>query len=292
MSDPAQVLRDFQPKHDFFIGIDSDGCVFDSMEIKHKECFAPMFVKHHNLQAVSKYAREVWDFVNLYSKTRGANRFPALTRALNLLRNRPEVQARNVNVPSYPALDEWMERETKLGNATLAAEVEGGNEGLAHIKVWSDGVNEQVADIVHGVPPFPLLRQTLEKALGQADMMVISQTPCDALEREWAEHDISKFVEIIAGQEMGTKTEHLKFAAVDNYAAEKILMIGDAPGDHKAAKANGVLFFPILPGREEDSWERLHGEALDRFFAGTYAGEYEEELFAEFDGCLPENPSW
>ena len=292
MSDPAQVLRDFQPKHDFFIGIDSDGCVFDSMEIKHKECFAPMFVKHHNLQAVSKYAREVWDFVNLYSKTRGANRFPALTRALNLLRNRPQVQARNVNVPSYPALDEWMERETKLGNATLAAEVEGGNEGLAHIKVWSDGVNEQVADIVHGVPPFPLLRQTLEKALGQADMMVISQTPCDALEREWAEHDISKFVEIIAGQEMGTKTEHLKFAAVDNYAAEKILMIGDAPGDHKAAKANGVLFFPILPGREEDSWERLHGEALDRFFAGTYAGEYEEKLFAEFDGCLPENPSW
>ena len=292
MSDPAQVLRDFQPKHDFFIGIDSDGCVFDSMEIKHKECFAPMFVKHHNLQAVSKYAREVWDFVNLYSKTRGANRFPALTRALNLLRERPEVQARNVNVPSYPALDEWMERETKLGNATLAAEVEGGNEGLAHIKVWSDGVNEQVADIVHGVPPFPLLRQTLEKALGQADMMVISQTPCDALEREWAEHDISKFVEIIAGQEMGTKTEHLKFAAVDNYAAEKILMIGDAPGDHKAAKANGVLFFPILPGREEDSWERLHGEALDRFFAGTYAGEYEEKLFAEFDGCLPEHPSW
>ena len=292
MSDPAQVLRDFQPKHDFFIGIDSDGCVFDSMEIKHKECFAPMFVKHHNLQAVSKYAREVWDFVNLYSKTRGANRFPALTRALNLLRDRPEVQARNVNVPSYPALDEWMERETKLGNATLAAEVEGGNEGLAHIKIWSDGVNQQVADIVHGVPPFPLLRQTLEKALGQADMMVISQTPCDALEREWAEHDISKFVEIIAGQEMGTKTEHLKFAAVDNYAAEKILMIGDAPGDHKAAKANGVLFFPILPGREEDSWERLHGEALDRFFAGTYAGEYEEELFAEFDGCLPENPSW
>ena len=292
MSDPAQVLRDFQPKHDFFIGIDSDGCVFDSMEIKHKECFTPMFVKHHNLQAVSKYAREVWDFVNLYSKTRGANRFPALTRALNLLRDRPEVQARNVNVPSYPALDEWMERETKLGNATLAAEVEGGNEGLAHIKVWSDGVNEQVADIVHGVPPFPLLRQTLEKALGQADMMVISQTPCDALEREWAEHDISKFVEIIAGQEMGTKTEHLKFAAVDNYAAEKILMIGDAPGDHKAAKANGVLFFPILPGREEDSWERLHGEALDRFFAGTYAGEYEEKLFAEFDGCLPENPSW
>lgn len=292
MSDPAQALKDFKPKHDFFIGIDSDGCVFDSMEIKHKECFAPMFIKHHKLQAVSKYAREVWDFVNLYSKTRGANRFPALVRALNLLRERSEVKARKVNIPSYPALDDWIKRESKLGNATLEKEVKDGNEGLAHIKVWSDAVNNQVADIVHGVPPFPLLLETLENSISQADMMVISQTPCDALEREWTEHNISQYVEIIAGQEMGTKTEHLKFAAVNKYESDKILMIGDAPGDHKAAKANGVLFYPILPGNEEYSWERLNKESLNRFFTGTYAGEYEEKLFSEFDDCLPENPNW
>src|SRR6185369_6155252 len=99
MSDPAQVLKDFNPTKEFFIGIDSDGCVFDTMEIKHKECFAPMFIKHFNLQAASKYAREVWDFVNLYSKTRGANRFPGLSRSLNLLRERREVIARKVSVP-------------------------------------------------------------------------------------------------------------------------------------------------------------------------------------------------
>ncbi len=292
MSDPAQALKDFKPKHDFFIGIDSDGCVFDSMEIKHKECFAPMFIKHHKLQAVSKYAREVWDFVNLYSKTRGANRFPALVRALNLLRERSEVKARKVNIPTYPALDDWIKRESKLGNATLEKEVKDGNEGLAYIKVWSDAVNNQVADIVHGVPPFPLLRETLENSISQADMMVISQTPCDALEREWTEHNISQYVEKIAGQEMGTKTEHLKFAAVNKYESDKILMIGDAPGDHKAAKDNGVLFYPILPGNEEYSWERLNKESLNRFFTGTYAGEYEEKLFSEFDDCLPENPNW
>ena len=292
MSDPAQALKDFKPKHDFFIGIDSDGCVFDSMEIKHKECFAPMFIKHHKLQAVSKYAREVWDFVNLYSKTRGANRFPALVRALNLLRERSEVKARKVSIPSYPALDDWIKRESKLGNATLEKEVKDGNEGLAYIKVWSDAVNNQVADIVHGVPPFPLLRETLENSISQADMMVISQTPCDALEREWTEHNISQYVEKIAGQEMGTKTEHLKFAAVNKYESDKILMIGDAPGDHKAAKDNGVLFYPILPGNEEYSWERLNKESLNRFFTGTYAGEYEEKLFSEFDDCLPENPNW
>ena len=292
MSDPAQALRDFQPGNEFFIGIDSDGCVFDSMEIKHKECFVPMFVKHFGLQAVSKYARQVWEFVNLYSKTRGANRFPALARSLELLRDRPEVQARNVQVPSHPALDEWMARETKLGNATLDAEVAGGNDGLAPIKAWSDAVNAHIADIVHGVPPFPLVRDCLGQALGRADMMVISQTPCDALEREWAEHDLAQFVKAIAGQEMGTKTEHLQFAAADKYPAEKVLMIGDAPGDHKAAKANGVLFYPVLPGHEEASWERLHGEALDRFFAGTYGGDYEAALFAEFDASLPEQPSW
>lgn len=292
MSDPAQILRDFKPSKEFFIGIDSDGCIFDSMEIKHQECFAPMFIKHFHLQAVSKYARETWAFVNLYSKTRGANRFPALVRALNLLRERPQVIARGVKVPDTAALDEWIARETKLGNATLAAEVKNGNRGLDQVKVWSDAVNDTVLDIVHGVPPFPLVRECLAKINEQADAMCISQTPVDALQREWGEHGIEKFVKIIAGQEMGTKTEHIKFAAKDKYAADKILMIGDAPGDFNAAKKNGALFFPINPGKEEASWERLHNEALGRFFAGTYAGEYEAALVKEFDDCLPENPSW
>ena len=95
-----------------------------------------------------------------------------------------------------------------------------------------------------------------------------------------------------AGQEMGTKTEHLKYAAVGKYAAGKVLMIGDAPGDFQAARKNGALFFPINPGREEQSWERLHGEALDRFFTGGYAGDYEAKLVKEFDACLPERAPW
>src|SRR5262245_25782898 len=166
MSDPAQILRDFTPSKEFFVGIDSDGCIFDSMEIKHKECFTPMFIKHFKLQAVSKYARECWDFVNLYSKTRGANRFPALVRALNLLRARPPVVARNVTVAGTTALEEWIGRESKLGNATLKAEVERGNRGLEQVKQWSDAVNRAVEDIVHGVPPFPRVRESLEKLTG------------------------------------------------------------------------------------------------------------------------------
>ena len=290
--DPAQLLRDFKPSQEFFVGIDSDGCVFDSMEIKHKECFAPMFIKHFHLQAASKYARETWEFVNLYSKTRGANRFPALSRALQLLRERAEVRARGVAIADSTALDEWIAHETKLGNASLNTQVKNGNKGLEQTKTWSDAVNAAIEDIVHDVPPFPLVRESLQKLTQKADAMVISQTPADALKREWAEHKVDSFVKLIAGQEMGTKTEHLKFAAKDKYPAEKILMIGDAPGDFKAARGNGALFFPITPGDEERSWERFHHEALDRFFAGEYAGAYEAELIKAFDASLPEHPSW
>ena len=112
------------------------------------------------------------------------------------------------------------------------------------------------------------------------------------MKREWSEHGIDGFVKMIAGQEMGTKTEHLKFAAKDKYAPAKILMIGDAPGDFNAAKKNGALFFPITPGSEEKCWERLFGESLDRFYKGSYAGDYEAQLVKEFDASLPEQPHW
>jgi len=292
MSDYANVLRKFKPTQEFFIGIDSDGCVFDSMEIKHKECFAPMFIKHFSLQAVSKYAREVWEFVNLYSKTRGCNRFHALIYALDLLRERNEVIARGVNVPYFPALLEWVNRESKLGNATLDAEVLNGNDGLVPIKTWSDAVNASVKDIAHGVPAFPLVREMLLEATAKADCMVISQTPTDALEREWMENQIDGFVSAIAGQEMGTKIQHLDLATKNKYTPSKILMIGDAPGDHNASEAIGALFFPISPGDEEASWKRLLNEGLDKFFFGKFAGNYQQQLLADFKKCLPENPSW
>jgi phosphoglycolate phosphatase-like HAD superfamily hydrolase len=292
MSDPAEQLKAFQPTKDFFVGIDSDGCVFDSMEIKHKECFVPMFIKHFGLQPVSKYAREVWEFVNLYGKTRGINRFPALSNALNFLKDRPEVQTRNVQIPSSEAVDEWIARETKLGNATLEAEVKGGNNNLDLVYAWSTAVNAQVEDIVHGVPPFPLVRECFEKIREKADAMCISQTPVDALQREWGENQLDGYIAMIAGQEMGTKTEHLKFAAASKYEATRILMIGDAPGDFKAAKSNFALFYPINPGHEEASWQRLFDEALDKFFNEEFAGAYEDALVAEFNQCLPENPPW
>jgi len=79
-------LEGFSRQRDFFVGIDSDGCAFDTMEVKHKECFIPNIVRFYNLAAVSKYAREAAEFVNLYSQWRGINRFPGLIMTLDLLR--------------------------------------------------------------------------------------------------------------------------------------------------------------------------------------------------------------
>jgi len=289
----AQSLKEIKKEKDFLICIDSDGCAFDTMEVKHKECFIPNIINEWDLQAISKYAREAAEFVNLYSKWRGINRFPALINVMDLLAEREEVKKRGFKVPNLDPLRKWIVKETKLGNPALEAFVERTKDPLlAKTLKWSKAVNDTVARIVRGVPPFPFVRESLDKMLGLADAIVVSATPGEALVREWKEHDISKYVKVIAGQEMGTKAECIGYAKDERYEDAKVLMIGDAPGDLKAARANNALFYPINPGDEDDSWERFYNEGLDKFIKGEYAGAYEEKLIAEFDKYLPSIPPW
>jgi phosphoglycolate phosphatase-like HAD superfamily hydrolase len=292
-SDPQLALRNFQKCHEFFIGIDSDGCAFDTMEVKHKECFIPNIIKHYNLAAVSKYAREAAEFVNLYSKWRGINRFPALVMTFDLLYERPEVLRRHLKLPDVMGLRRWVERETKLSNPSLKAEAEAtGDPDLAQALQWSEAVNRTIGEIVHDVPPFPFVRESLESMQGTADVIVVSATPGEALEREWEEHGLKSHVALIAGQELGSKKDHLALAAVGRYEPHKILMVGDAPGDQKAAQDNGVLFYPIDPGREDESWQRFFEEALPRFLNENFAGSYMQDQIARFEALLPEKPPW
>ena len=291
----TQPLIDLQPSCDFFVGIDSDGCVFDSMEIKHKECFIPNIIKFWGLQAVSKYAREAAEFVNLYSQWRGANRWPALVKAIDLLAEWEEVQRRKPILPLMPNVRAFIRQEQfPHSNEGLALFMEAnpGKEDLATAWEWTHAVNASVKDIVKGVPPFPFVRESLSLLQNKADMIVVSATPVPALTREWQEHDLDGFVRLIAGQEMGKKAEHLAMAAGNKYAKNHVLMIGDALGDLNAAKANGALFYPINPGEEEASWQRFYEEAADRFLNDDYAGGYEAGLIAEFERYLPEVPPW
>jgi phosphoglycolate phosphatase-like HAD superfamily hydrolase len=278
-------------QHDFLVAIDSDGCAFDTMELKHKECFIPHTINSYNLQAVSKYAREAAEFVNLYSKSRGINRFPALVETLQWLQKRPAVIDRNIQITIPAALIQWIETESKLGNPALAARVqETSDPALQQALDWSEKVNETVAQIVRGVPPFPGVRECLEKLSSQADQIVCSATPNEALRAEWSEHGIDTFVQAICGQETGTKKQTLANAA--KYDPNRVLMIGDAPGDYRAAAANQCLFFPINPAAEEASWKRLLEEGIEHFLNGTFAGDYQTVLLEEFDATLPDQPPW
>ena len=293
MTEPRTIFKGMQRKHEYLVAIDSDGCAFDTMELKHKECFIPNIIRHWGLQAVSKYARAAGEFVNLYSQDRGCNRFPALVKVFQLLREWPAVAGRGAAIPDVPSVEAWIERESRLGNPALREEVaRTGDAVLARALRWSEAVNESVAETVSGVPPFAGVKECLKKFAPLADIIVCSATPVEALVREWEEHGIAGYVEVIAGQEMGSKAEHIRLACDGRYSPDHILMIGDAPGDRRAAEANDALFFPILPGDEERSWELLLKEGADRFLSGNYAGFYEASLIEQFSARLPETPPW
>jgi phosphoglycolate phosphatase-like HAD superfamily hydrolase len=293
MRDYLNEMKSLPKNNEFFIGFDSDGCVFDSMEVKHKECFCPAFIKHYNMQSASKYAREIWDFVNLYSKTRGCNRFWAIYHSMKFIAQRPEILARGCKPADTTELEKWMANESKLGNPALEAYLEKVDSAeLRQALAWSKEVNARVADMVHGVPPLPGVKEVLASASKKADLIVVSQTPLEALEREWAENGMIQYVNLICGQEHGTKAEHIKYSTEGKYAADCVLMVGDAPGDYKAAAKNNALFFPIVPGREEASWAELLNNGLNKFFNKEFAGAYQQQLLDEFDASLPENPNW
>ena len=256
--DHQSKLKKLQPDHDFFIGIDSDGCVFDSMSVKQKEFFIPNALKIFNLFAISRIVRETWEFVNLYSIYRGGNRFTSLIKVFELLGERQEIKDSGYILPDMTSLKEWVNIENKLGNASLRKYFESHyNPDLEKVVRWTEALNKDISEWLRDIPPFTHAVTSIKEMTVFADLIIVSQTPLEALDREWEEHDLKKYVKFIAGQEHGTKTEHIALAAKGKYPGNKILMIGDAKGDLDAAKSNGVLFYPIIPGKEDKSWERF-----------------------------------
>ena len=276
---------------DFLVCIDSDGCVFDTMELKHKECFCPAYISYFGLQPVSRYAREAWDFANLYSAFRGVNRFPVLLKALDVLRDRKEVLDRNFKTPRLDSLRAYIDSGNPLNNAGLVAYVAEHPEDseMQNVLAWSLSVNKRIAEMVHGVPPFTHVADCLQALSEFADIVIVSATETKALQREWQSGGLLELVTEVCGQEMGSKKEIIARYR-NSYPEGHVLMIGDAPGDRDAAKANGVLFYPICPDQEAESWEQF-GQAMDAFRKGCY-GQLEKEKIAYFETLLPDTPAW
>jgi phosphoglycolate phosphatase-like HAD superfamily hydrolase len=291
--DYQKILKTFQPAHEFFIGIDSDGCVFDTMEVKQKEFFIPNALKYFDLYQISDLLSETWEYVNLYSIHRGGNRFSSILKVFDLLREDSQIKNSTLILPDMSAFRKWVETETKLSNATLCKYFESNSDpGIEKVLKWSEAVNEEIGRLMPGISPFPNALKAIKEISVIADLVIVSQTPFEALDREWQENDIKKYARTIAGQEHGTKTEHLTFTAKGKYPDNKILMIGDAKGDLDAAINNNVLFYPIIPGKEDESWKYFLDDGLNRFINRTYRGTYEESLINEFLKSLPSAPPW
>ena len=287
MRDYPSELKSIPKRHDFLICIDSDGTVFDTMPAKHR-CFRDALIRCFSLKGVdAECAAEVWKYVNLDSVYRGENRFRSLLLTLDLMRER------GVATPDASRLRAWIARENRLGNPALLAllEQEPGEE-MSLIYRWSLESDEAIAANVRGIKPFPLVRESLSRASESADLVVVSHTPCATLAREWREHAIDRFVLYLAGQECGTKTDHIRLISNGKYTPDHVLMIGDSRGDRSAAGSCGTLFFPIVPGHEAESWRAFFQEGLGRFLEGSFAGDYQERLLDLFQTVLLREPPW
>jgi len=286
-------LTGLQPRHDALIGIDSDGCVFDSMAVKQCEHFHPLILRFWGLERIERELRETAEFVNLGSVWRGRNRFSALLKTFELLAERKDVRVPGVVLPALGPIRDYVHSGAALGNPTLAAAAaRTGNDELKRLLAWSLAVNASIESRAEPIPPFAGALEALERMAGVADTIVVSQTPEAALISEWRQHGIDRLVRLIAGQELGTKAEHITLAAKGKYAGGRILLLGDAPGDLEAAREAGVSFYPIIPGKETDCWKRFQAESLPRFLAGHYDAGYESGLVETFLKALPAQPPW
>lgn len=290
-----EAFRDFAATKDFLVCIDSDGCMLDNMELKHKECFCPATINVWGLQGVSRYVREVAEFVNLYSRTRGTNRFPAIVRTLELAHSRPELECRGYQLPDLSPLKDWISSTPALSVSALnshIATLSSVPPVLETAARWSCEVDQNIQRIVRNIRPFPYVQEAIVRLGEFADIVVVSATPHEALVRELTECGIADLVSFIAGQEMGTKAQCIQAAMEGRYAPQRVLKIGDAPSDGAAARQCGVLFNPIVSGREMESWRGILEKSADYFQQGTFGGTYMEGLMKDFYDALPETAPW
>ena len=81
----AHELKDFQKNRDFLVCVDSDGCAMDTMDVKHEKAFCPCLVQVFGLQEYADFITPYWMDVNLFSATRGVNRFKGMLMTFEAL---------------------------------------------------------------------------------------------------------------------------------------------------------------------------------------------------------------
>ena len=282
----STIFDSFERKHDFLICVDSDGCAMDTMDIKHFRCFGPCMIEVWGLHAHEQELLARWNEVNLYTMTRGINRFKGLAIALK----EAEETYDDVRIDDLETFLRWTETTKELSNRAIEevlAQKE--SKSLRMALEWSERVNVAIKNLPEEENlPFEGAKAGLAAAHAAADVAIVSSANAGAVREEWTRHNLIEHTDIMLAQDAGTKAYCIGQLLQKGYEKAHVLMIGDAPGDQKAAEDNGVLYYPILVKKEKSSWERFLSEGLEKFLSGTYSGKYQEERIKEFQKNLSE----
>lgn len=275
-------ITDFQKSKDFLVCVDSDGCAMDTMDVKHKVAFGPEAVNVWNLEHIKDHFLDVWNDINLYTKTRGINRFKGVVTTFAAL------EAEGIEMPDISSFKKWTETTNELSNPSLERAIaETDDAGLKKALQWSHAVNRTIEEKLAGNDkPVEGAKEGLKAAKEVADVAIVSSANGAAVLDEWTRHELSVHVDVMLGQEAGTKAYCIEQMKKFGFDETHVLMVGDAPGDLDAAQKNGVLYYPILVGKEKFSWDRFRNEALGKFIDGSFAGEYQQKLIDEFNDNL------
>lgn len=276
-------LQHFTPAKAWLVCVDSDGCAMDTMDIKHFRCFGPCMVEEWNLQKWETPILERWNEINLYSMTRGVNRFKGLAMALT------EINRTYCPIEGVEELAQWVQSAPELSNRAVeqaAATAKG--PCLAKALAWSQKVNAAIDALPESdKKPFPGAAEGLDAAHAAADVAVVSSANREAVEEEWARCGLLDKVDVVCCQDTGSKADCIAALLGKGYAPDHVVMVGDAPGDQAAAQKNGVWFYPILVRHEAESWAELAEIALPyltRQKFSDYATEQERRFHENLRG--------
>lgn len=272
-----EAIKEFEKTKDFLICVDSDGCVLDTMDVKHMRCLGPCLVHVWNLEEYRDEIIRLWRKVNLFSPARGLNRFRGLAKVL------AEIHENYVRVEGLSEYIYWVQTTREHSDESLEEAFERtGSSCIRKAMEWSNLVNQSMAMISDKKKqPFDGAREALESIRSYADVVVVTAANGAEIRKEWEAQSLIQYTDLLVSQETGRKAECLKKLVQKGYEPGHVLMIGDSPADLKAAKEAGALFYPVLVYQERESWEAFP-EILKQFLKGTYSSEEEARQIQEF----------
>ena len=275
------IFESFEKKHDYLVCVDSDGCVMDTMNCKHFNCFGPCMVDEWGLEQWKDEILARWNEINLFSMTRGINRFKGLAMALG------EIDKKYKPIPGVAALQHWADTAPALSNdgvSKAAAEAVDEEAKTVFLKAlsWSKAVNAAIVKLPEELKvPYDGAKEGLAAAHEFADVAMVSSANRDAVEEEWGKFGLLAHTDIVLAQDVGSKAACIAAMLKFGYDPDKVLMVGDAPGDCDAAEKNGVHYYPILVNREKESWDEAIAAAFAKLRSGDYA-PYGQEKKQQF----------